>query len=143
MEEFQNIFPRPLFILIFRPEMLKFHPYYILTENTRVEFVIYSVLSIFHSNIFTICFHRYFRTFTIKTEEPRNTYPTCLSDVSNNEKINPQSFTSHVSTRISTEEQKLPIPRKRALNVSSKWISFVIISLTILYFYQFLFCLAG
>ena len=41
---FQNIFPRPLFIIIFRPEMLKFHPYSILTGDTRVEFVIYCVL---------------------------------------------------------------------------------------------------
>ena len=41
MEEFQNIFPRPHFIIIFRPEMLKFHPYSILTGDTRVEFVIY------------------------------------------------------------------------------------------------------
>ena len=43
---FRNIFPRPLFIIIFSPEMLKFHPYSILTVDTRVEFVIYSVLSI-------------------------------------------------------------------------------------------------
>ena len=28
---FKNIFPRPRFIIIFRPEMLKFHPYSILT----------------------------------------------------------------------------------------------------------------
>ena len=41
---FKNIFPRPLFIIIFRPEMLKFHPYSILTGDTRVEFVIYRVL---------------------------------------------------------------------------------------------------
>ena len=40
----KNIFPRPLFIIIFRPEMLKFHPYSILTGDTRVEFVIYCVL---------------------------------------------------------------------------------------------------
>ena len=43
---FKNIFPRPLFIIIFRPEMLKFHPYSILTGDTRVEFVIYCVLSL-------------------------------------------------------------------------------------------------
>ena len=42
---FKNIFPRPLFIIIFWPEMLKFHPYSILTGDTRVEFVIYNVLS--------------------------------------------------------------------------------------------------
>jgi hypothetical protein len=41
---FKNIFTRPLFIIIFRPEMLKFHPYSILTGDTRVEFVIYCVL---------------------------------------------------------------------------------------------------
>jgi hypothetical protein len=41
---FKNIFPRLLFIIIFRPEMLKFHPYSILTGDTRVEFVIYRVL---------------------------------------------------------------------------------------------------
>jgi len=34
---FKNIFPRPLFIIIFRPEMPKFHPYSILTGDTRVE----------------------------------------------------------------------------------------------------------
>ena len=41
---FKNIFPRPFFIIIFRPEMLKLHPYSILTGDTRVEFVIYCVL---------------------------------------------------------------------------------------------------
>ena len=43
---FKNIFPIPLFIIIFRPEMLKFHPYSILTGDTRVAFVIYGVLII-------------------------------------------------------------------------------------------------
>ena len=46
MEDFKNIFSRPLFIIIFRPEMLTFHPYSILTGDTRVEFVIYGVLKI-------------------------------------------------------------------------------------------------
>ena len=41
---FKNIFPRPLVIIIFRPEMLKFHPHSILTGDTIVEFVIYRVL---------------------------------------------------------------------------------------------------
>ena len=41
---FKNIFLRPLFIIIFRPEMLKFHPYSILTGDTRVEFVIFNLL---------------------------------------------------------------------------------------------------
>ena len=44
---FKNIFPRPLFIRNFRPEMLKFHPYSILTGDTRVEFVVYSLLMTF------------------------------------------------------------------------------------------------
>ena len=44
-KNFKNIFPRPLFIIIFRPEMLKFHPYSILTGDRRVEYVIYSLLS--------------------------------------------------------------------------------------------------
>ena len=46
---FKNVFPRPLFIIIFWPEMLKFHPYSILTGDTRVEFVIYCVLNLFYS----------------------------------------------------------------------------------------------
>ena len=37
---------RLLFIIIFRPEMLKFHPYSILTGDIRVEFVIYCMLKI-------------------------------------------------------------------------------------------------
>ena len=41
---FKTIFHRPLFIIIFRPEMLKFPPYSILTRDTRVELVIYCVL---------------------------------------------------------------------------------------------------
>ena len=41
---FKNIFPRPLFIIIFRPEVLKFHPYSILTGDTIVGFVIFCVL---------------------------------------------------------------------------------------------------
>ena len=40
---FENIFPRPLFIIIFRPEMLKFHPYSILTGQSMVRFIIYCV----------------------------------------------------------------------------------------------------
>ena len=35
---------RPLFTIIFRPEMLKFHAYSILTRQTMVRFVIYCVL---------------------------------------------------------------------------------------------------
>ena len=42
---FKNIFSRPLFTIIFRLEMLKFHPYSILTGDTMVGFVIFYVLS--------------------------------------------------------------------------------------------------
>ena len=41
---FQNIFSRPLFTIIFRPEMLKFHQYSILSGEAMVGFVIYCVL---------------------------------------------------------------------------------------------------
>ena len=41
---FKNIFSRPLFTIIFRPEMLKFQPYSILTGDTMVGFVIFCVL---------------------------------------------------------------------------------------------------
>ena len=41
---FKNIFSRPLFTIIFRPEVLKFHPYSILTRDTMVGFVIFCVL---------------------------------------------------------------------------------------------------
>ena len=44
IEEFQKYFSRPLFTIIFRPEMLKFHPYSILTGDTMVGFVIFCVL---------------------------------------------------------------------------------------------------
>ena len=44
---FKNIFSRPLFTIIFRPKMLKFHPYSILTGDTMVGFVIFCVLSFF------------------------------------------------------------------------------------------------
>ena len=37
---FKNIFSRPLFTIIFRAEMLKFHPYSILTGDTMVGFVL-------------------------------------------------------------------------------------------------------
>ena len=43
---FKNIFSTPLFTIIFRPEMLKFHPYSILTGVTIVGFVIFCVLRI-------------------------------------------------------------------------------------------------
>ena len=42
--EMPLFFSRPLFTIIFRPEMLKFYPYTTLTEETKVEFVIYHVL---------------------------------------------------------------------------------------------------
>ena len=41
---FKYIFSRPLFTIIFRPEMLKFHPYSVLTGDTMVGFVIFCVL---------------------------------------------------------------------------------------------------
>ena len=41
---FKNIFSSPLFTIIFRPEILKFHPYSILTWQTMVRFVIYCLL---------------------------------------------------------------------------------------------------
>ena len=50
---FKNIFSRPLFTIIFRPEMLKFHPYSILTGETMVGFVIYCVLIAIASQIYT------------------------------------------------------------------------------------------
>ena len=40
---FKNIFSRPFFTIIFRPEMLIFHPYSILTGDTMVGFVLISV----------------------------------------------------------------------------------------------------
>ena len=43
----KNISSRLLFTIIFRTEMLKFHPYSILTGETMVRFVIYCVLSLF------------------------------------------------------------------------------------------------
>ena len=43
---FKNIFPRPLFIIIFRPEMLKFHPYSILTGDTRAQSWICHILCV-------------------------------------------------------------------------------------------------
>ena len=43
---FKNIFSKPLFTIIFRPEMLKFHPYSILTGDTMVGYVIFYVLSL-------------------------------------------------------------------------------------------------
>ena len=48
---FKNIFSRPLFTIIFRPEMLKFDPYFILAGETMVGFVVYYVLNdIFSGN---------------------------------------------------------------------------------------------
>ena len=44
----KNIFSRPLFTIIFRPEMLKFHPYSILTGDTLDGFVIFFVLTLTH-----------------------------------------------------------------------------------------------
>ena len=43
---FKNIFSRPLFTIIntIKPEILKFHPYSILTGDTMVVFVIFCVL---------------------------------------------------------------------------------------------------
>ena len=41
---FKNIFSRPLFTIICRLEMLKFHPYSILTGVAMVGFVIFHVL---------------------------------------------------------------------------------------------------
>ena len=51
---FKIIFSRPLFIIIFRPKILFFVTYSILTGQTKVEFVIYWVLMtyicIFHGS---------------------------------------------------------------------------------------------
>ena len=47
MQEFQNIFSRPLFIIIFRTKILFSGPYSILTGHTKVESVAYQVLSFY------------------------------------------------------------------------------------------------
>ena len=47
---FKNIFSRQLFTIILRPEMLKFHPYSILTGDTMVGFVIFCVLNLTDDN---------------------------------------------------------------------------------------------
>ena len=47
MEGFQKKYSRPLFTIIFRPKILFFVTYSILTGQTKVEFVIYWVLSPF------------------------------------------------------------------------------------------------
>jgi hypothetical protein len=44
MEEFQKYFSRLLFTIIFRPKMIKFHPYSILTGEGKVDFLIYCML---------------------------------------------------------------------------------------------------
>ena len=41
---FKNIFSRPLFTIIFRPQMIKFHPYSNLTGEGKVDFLIYCML---------------------------------------------------------------------------------------------------
>ena len=43
---FKNIFSRPLFTIIFRPEMLKFYPYSILTGERMAGLVIFCVLKV-------------------------------------------------------------------------------------------------
>ena len=44
MEKFQNIFCRPLFIILFRAKILFSGPYFILNGHTKVESVAYLVL---------------------------------------------------------------------------------------------------
>ena len=62
---FKNIFSRPLFTIISRPEILKFHPYSILTGETMVRFVIYCVLS---CNIQNWVFRPYLKTSLVSSE---------------------------------------------------------------------------
>ena len=52
---FKIIFSRPLFIIIFRPKILFFVTYSILTGQTKVEFVIYWVLTT-HCNESTVSY---------------------------------------------------------------------------------------
>ena len=64
----QEFFPRPLVIIIFRPEMLRFHPYSILTVETMVGFVIYCVLRSFlpiNSSVFFVNFLQMFAILEI------------------------------------------------------------------------------
>ena len=46
MEELKEKKSKPLFTVIFKPEMLRFHPYSILTGETMVGIVIYFVLMV-------------------------------------------------------------------------------------------------
>ena len=50
-----GFFSRPLFTIIFRPEMLKFQPYSILTGDTMVGFVIFCVLRVVFIGTFVRC----------------------------------------------------------------------------------------
>ena len=60
-----TIFSLPLFIIIFRPEMLKFHPYSILTGNTMVEFVIFCVLKSLTSEVTPLATQSFKRAYKI------------------------------------------------------------------------------
>ena len=61
---FKNIFSRPHFTIIFRPEMLKFHLYSILTGDTMVGSVIFCVLN-----------KGFQRTMGKSTSMPKQNYP--------------------------------------------------------------------
>ena len=69
---FKNNFSRPLFTIIFRSEMLKFHPYSILTGDTMVGFVFFRqpiesklfFLYVLFAKFAAFLFLTYFRNFT-------------------------------------------------------------------------------
>ena len=48
---FKNIFSRPLLTIIFRPKMIKFYPYSILTGEGRVDFFIYCMLKGYQAEV--------------------------------------------------------------------------------------------
>jgi hypothetical protein len=63
---FKNIVSRPLFTIIFRPKMIKFHPYSILTGEGKVDFLIYCMLNDYYTTVsghfFALCMFIFHKT---------------------------------------------------------------------------------
>ena len=87
-KNFKNIFSRPLFTIIFRPEMLKFHPYSVLTRNIMVGFVIFCVLRLFlvlfsteNKHLYNPLPHNCLRNIWMVPKTWRNATPESLSSL--------------------------------------------------------------
>ena len=119
---FKNIFSRPLFTIIFRPEKPKFHPNSILTGDSMVGFVIFCVISLFYFTCWPFRCHSII-SLTLNAENVgllKKTYKRRLNWApvlfSKKASRQPRGFTALLQVQRSLGDRRSPPPFKKTIS---------------------------